>query len=372
MELRGGLLFWGCVAGLSLPGASAASPADPQAITINCGGATITLVQGDQPISLTCGAATLNVPARARAGGAVVSTPAPVKTTNATIASGATSSASTSVSASGDAPIVTLASAKGEAPPASNPPPPPAAAGNEAKDQKNTSPTGAALSAHDFYVGAGFSMAQNIGSKRADDVKFVTRASDGRLLAQVQTSEDRNISAMFETHYLLHNQGIFNVTKSVPDPDHPGQFKPSADLDPDHPWYANIDNLGRVLACGPFAFVSYGDLNRAGCGPLFAAIIDTDGKVSQFGLGWAIGLGKDQDSKESSATAASDGSARSNFGVGIGFLFSPGAKVLDTRIVDPTTLLVRPDFQAGVQAGSVSALVSRPTTSAFVMVSKTF
>ncbi|MBS0332314.1 MAG: hypothetical protein JSS35_06065, partial [Proteobacteria bacterium] len=295
-------LAGGADAAASGAGTGAASPV----VTLNCGGATISLTQGDEPISLSCGAATLTLPARGKSPTSVKSPTAPSgSTTSVAVATAAAVPAVARASAAADAPIITLASADD----------PPAGATTTQTDTKttktakggsgdgtsgatattttttttsNTSTTksakdGGGLSASDFYAGAGFAISQNIGSSRASDVKFITR-SDGQVLAQVQRSEDQNISAMFETHYLLPGQGIFD----------------------DSPWY---DKIARIAACGPFSLVSNPGANRTGCGPLFTAILDTDGKVSQFGIGWALGLGKQ-----------SDTSQRSSFGIGIGLL----------------------------------------------------
>lgn len=220
-------------------------------------------------------------------------------------------------------------------------------------------PQKGALSASDFYVGAGFAVSQTVGSERADDVKFITR-SDGRLLAQIQTSQNRSIGAMFETHYLLKNQGIFRSNRWLTDENGKQLTDNKGNLIPET---KPIDRLASLFACGPFAFIGE-DSNRLGCGPLFTAIMDNDGKISQFGVGWALGLGAQP------KNGVPD--SRAGFGVGLGLLFDTAAKTLDGNIVDLNTKLVRPEFQTAVAGGSISALVNRPTTSLFLMVSKTF
>lgn len=200
----------------------------------------------------------------------------------------------------------------------------------------------------DLYAGTGAMIRANLGSRRADAIKFVTR-KDGEILAQIQKSENVDVGIGVETHYLLKNMSVFegNDGKGV------GELA--------------FGFLGKILACGPFALSTNVSKEVVGCGPLFTAVLDKDAKIDQFGIGWALGLGK-KDGNEK----------RANFGVGFGLMFDTDAKVVDRRIIDTDTMLVRPNFKDQVTsgaiggAGGISPLVTRPSVSTFLMVSKTF
>ena len=114
--------------------------------------------------------------------------------------------------------------------------------------------------------------------------------------------------------------------------------------------------------CGPWTFLKLDSEDGAECGPAIVGTVTTSNSqvVTQFGGGWAIGLG----------TPGSDG--KKPFGLAIGVLVDPSDKIIDYNVIDRRTLLVNPQYAAGVQNGSISAMVSRPTLSTFIMVSKTF
>lgn len=188
----------------------------------------------------------------------------------------------------------------------------------------------------DFYAGVGLALSQNLGSRRADQIKFLTR-SDGQVLAQVQTVQDANINILVESHILLKKQGIFN------------------------PGSTPIDAIGKIAACGPFSFVNDDGDNGENreCGPMVVGLIDSSGKATQFGLGWALGLG-----------AQSNG--RYPFGIGIGLMVDTSDQVVDGNVIDKKTMLVKPQYQSLISSSTNFGLVKRPTTSLFFMLSKTF
>ncbi|KSB90807.1 hypothetical protein AS593_17190 [Caulobacter vibrioides] len=197
----------------------------------------------------------------------------------------------------------------------------------------------------DLYAGTGALISGNLGSRRADAIKFISRP-DGEIFAQVQKAEDVDIQIAVETHYLLQNQSLFEGDSAT------------AGL-------AGIwDGLGKLAACGPFAFANDASGQVVGCGPLFTAVLDSDAKIDQFGIGWALGLGKKAGSPD-----------RADFGLGIGVLFDTDSKVVDHRIIDKDSMLVLPQYRDLIKndtANAISPLVTRASASAFVMVSKTF
>lgn len=199
----------------------------------------------------------------------------------------------------------------------------------------------------DLYAGTGALVSGNLGGRRADAIKFITR-QDGEVLAQVQKSEDVDIQIAVETHYLLQHQSLFT----------------GASANKGAGWERLWDGVGKLVACGPFALANDTSGQVVGCGPLFTAVLDSDAKIDQFGVGWALGLGKKAGSPE-----------RADFGVGIGVLFDTDSKVVDHRIIDKDSMLVLPEFRDAIKADSASAispLITRPSASAFIMVSKTF
>ena len=164
---------------------------------------------------------------------------------------------------------------------------------------------------------------------------------------QIQTKNDRQFLPLVETHFLMKHQGIFDTSNDASN----------------GAWYRKaFDVVGKLAACGPFALTGPDSDYRVGCGPLFVASISTDGaKVDKFGIGWALGLGPRTGS-----------GAKSDFGMGIGLLLDTGNQIIDSNIVDPVTLQIRDPYKADVLAGKTSVLINRATTSAFIMISKTF
>lgn len=197
---------------------------------------------------------------------------------------------------------------------------------------------GKSTGVEDIYIGTGLAVTFNIGSERADDVKFIKTVTNGTtsVLAQIQKSQDVNIGLLGEVHYLFKDRFITRAT-------------------------AGSDFLPNLALCGPWAFVKLNSNETTGCGPLAVAAFTSDGSntATQFGLGWALGLGGSSTSKP-------------GIGLGMGFLVDPSNKVVDHNIIDPATNTVRPPFVDGVLAGTTSVLVSRPTYSWFFLVSKAF
>jgi hypothetical protein len=185
-----------------------------------------------------------------------------------------------------------------------------------------------------IYLGTGLAVSFNLGSERTDDVKFIKNGSS--VLAQIQKSQDVNIGLLGEVHYLFKDRFLTRAT-------------------------AASDILPNLVLCGPWAFVKLNSDETTGCGPLAVAALTSDGSntATQFGLGWALGLGGSSTTKP-------------GIGLGVGFLVEPSNKVVDYTIVDRATNTVKPAFADGVLAGTTSVLVSRPTYSWFVMVSKAF
>lgn len=214
----------------------------------------------------------------------------------------------------------------------------------------NTAPaTGApkkeetAFNPRDLFVGVGVALTHNLGGPRTEAVTSVELPS-GERFVQITESDDTDIRVLFETHYLLENQAVFNDR---------GRFKSFGE------W------LPAVAACGPFALVRGPDNQRRGCGPFFAVAIEPDAQVAEFGMGWFIGFGRDQDRQIA-------GERDSGFGVGFGVVINPDSSTIDGRVVDTETMLVRPEFRASVESGDISLTTTESTASLLIMVSKDF
>jgi hypothetical protein len=77
-------------------------------------------------------------------------------------------------------------------------------------------------------------------------------------------------------------------------------------------------SLPKLGMCGPFVLL------KQECGPFFALAGDDKG-LQEGGLGWMVKFGK--------------------LGLGVGMLFDPETKQLDSAIVDPVTRKVRPEYE---------------------------
>lgn len=232
--------------------------------------------------------------------------------------------------------IIRIATGQPPAKPPPNPPNPP------------NPPDSGSSNAKDFFVGAGLAVSYNIGSRRADSVKFIQR-TDGQVFAQVQNSQDENIGLFLEAHYLFKNMfihdDVYKDNKNTPCNIGTGCTK------------GPFDYAADLLACGPWAFFN-DDTNTSGCGLLFLANIASSqaATVNQFGAGWAIGLGPANSPKD--------------IGLGLGVLVDPSDKVVDSNLIDENTLIAKPQYQAGLLNGTINPLVSRPTFGVFFMLSK--
>ena len=194
------------------------------------------------------------------------------------------------------------------------------------------------FSAKDLFVGVGIGLTHNLSGSRASDFK-VAELDSGDSFVQVQQSEDTDIRVLFETHYLLKDQSVFD-----------GDFP---------------NRLSSLAACGPFAFVSGGDVNRRGCGPFLVAAIESDAEVSEFGLGWFIGFGKDDAAKSSNTRDT-------GFGLGIGLMIDPDAETIDGRVVDRSNYLIKDDFVQAYNDGEISLSTKETAVSFLLMVSRDF
>lgn len=204
-----------------------------------------------------------------------------------------------------------------------------------------------------LYLGAGVGLTHSLSGSRGDEIKLV-ELEGGDLFAQIERSEDTDIRVLFETHYLFEDQSILMGWRERLDED--GNALPSTG----HWIEAYFTALGAFAACGPFALVdAAGDLGRRGCGPFFAAAIETDASVSEFGLGWMVAFGQ-------------NGNALDGFGFGIGVMFDPDSNLLDSRVIDPETMLVRDEFASAARAGEVSLTTQETSTSLMLMVSRSF
>jgi hypothetical protein len=193
----------------------------------------------------------------------------------------------------------------------------------------------------DLFVGVGIGLTNNIGGKRTSTASAVD-LPNGTTFVQIKESENTDIRVLFETHYLLKNQSVFNA-KSVLDV---GAWLPA------------------LAACGPFALVGAPDVQRRGCGPFVAVAMETDAKVAEFGLGWFVGFGE--------PPKAGEEKRKDGFGLGAGVIVNPDSETVDGLIVDTQTMLVRPQFQQAVRDKTLSLTTKEATTSFLIMVSKDF
>lgn len=192
----------------------------------------------------------------------------------------------------------------------------------------------------DLFVGVGLGLTHNLGGERTEEIEAV-ETTDG-LFVQIAESQNTDIRVLFETHYLMKGQGIWGDD--------------------------GVRHIGDVIpalfSCGPFALVRMPEQNRRGCGPFFAVALETDAQVSEFGAGWFIGFGGDEDRPADERNPG--------FGVGIGLMIDPDSRTIDGRVVDLETMLVRPEFEAAVEAGDIALTTREATTSVMVMISKDF
>jgi hypothetical protein len=188
----------------------------------------------------------------------------------------------------------------------------------------------------DLFYGVGIGLTQNLGGRRTNE-DFIVAEVGGKQFVQISESQDTDIRVLFETHALFKNQHVFG-----------------------NEWE---DAFASFAACGPFALVGDGPEQRRGCGPFFAIALEPDAQVAEFGMGWFIGFGGDKTGSNERDTG---------FGFGFGFLIDPDSRTIDGRIVDTTTMYVRPEFQAAVAAKTVAITTKETTTSLLLMVGKDF
>lgn len=187
--------------------------------------------------------------------------------------------------------------------------------------------------AREIFVGAGIGFSHSLSGERATEFSL-TELSSGDVYTQVQKSEKSDIRVLFETHYAF--QDVSAVAPNV-----------SA-------W----DRVSALAACGPFALVTTTNSSRSGCGPFAAVALEPDGEVAEFGLGWYVGF--------------ENADGREGFGIGVGILVDPDSNLVDTRVVDPDTYLVRPQFRDSVLQEQVTPFTQETSVSVLVMVSRSF
>jgi len=184
-----------------------------------------------------------------------------------------------------------------------------------------------------IFLGAGIGVTTNLGAHRVDDVKVVTLSPADRFV-QVNHPDDTEIGIYGETHILFRNLTIHDK----------------------HPFAS-------IFACGPFALVDL-DKHERGCGPFAVGALATSGQITQVGLGWYIGFGDEPQDNQDHRQAG--------WGIGVGFVVDPNARRIDTRVVDPHTMMVRPSFVSAVDSGGASVTVQDSTVSALLLISRDF
>lgn len=211
----------------------------------------------------------------------------------------------------------------------------PPAAG--AADAASTTDCKKQLCVRDLFAGVGLAVTHKLGGRRTEAATAIPLGGGG-VFVQIAESEDTDIRAMFETHYLMRNQTVFGHDGDI------GEILPA------------------LAACGPFALIRLPENFRRGCGPFFAVAVESDVQVSEFGLGWFMGFGEPTE----------NGERNDGFGVGFGLVIDPDSRTIDGRVVDTDTMMVRPAFEAAVQAGEVSLTTQESTVGFMLMISKDF
>lgn len=202
-----------------------------------------------------------------------------------------------------------------------------------------------------LFVGVGLGLSTDFGRDYAEDFK-VTTLEDGSLFVQEQNPTDSRIRFALETHYLAENVSVLPTSETI---DGSGGIEKYGKI--------LLHGAAAVALCGPFAFVPPGDENRRGCGPFVAVIAESDVSVDEFGGGWMIGFGKNENMA---------GQRDAGFTLGLGVLVDPDARSLSSKVVDPETMIVRDQFRSVVANNQISVYEQETSVSFLVIVTKDF
>jgi hypothetical protein len=200
-----------------------------------------------------------------------------------------------------------------------------------------------------IYMGAGVVLSAGFRKDRVSGLEFIQKPN-GDVYVQIKNLQNVNVGFVAETHY------------GIP----AGKDGKNLRVDLLH----KPQDIGNVLMCGPWILFKYA--SGMSCGPQFLANIASDNSklVSQFGIGWAMSL--PGQTAPAAAGKTGDESQKPDFTMGMGFLIEPSTPVLDGRVIDKETRLVRSEFKTGVLNKSIDPIVNRSSASFYVMISKVF
>tara|TARA_X000000950_G_scaffold53718_1_gene63829 strand:- start:13254 stop:14270 length:1017 start_codon:yes stop_codon:yes gene_type:complete len=197
---------------------------------------------------------------------------------------------------------------------------------------------GEGLSLSSLGFGGGIALTHNLSGTRVADL-HTYRQDDDELYVQITESEEQSVRFIAETHYLFEDVSLND----------------------------NWDNEGNIVwtewlsdlaICGLFS-LKFGDdtASRRGCGPFIAGFASEDTLIEEFGIGHMVsfGIGTGDDEKA--------------FNLGYGIMFDPDSETLDTRLLQPGTMYVLPEFADAVENDALSLVTKEETMGFFVVFS---
>ena len=219
---------------------------------------------------------------------------------------------------------------------------------NEGSDNGATEPTNVEKVLDAMGFGAGFALTSNLSGTRLEDTNEFL-ADDGSLYVQITESQEQSVRLVAETHFLFEDISIFDAG-------------------------GPLEALSDFATCGLWSFKKGNDSNsRRGCGPFIVGFSSDNSLIEEFGIGHMVSFGPvvdssgDNSGKSDDDTQAED--VKRAFNIGYGLMFDPDSKTLDTRLLQPNSFYVRPEFVEAVDDGRLDLITKEETLGLFLMFS---